>query len=61
MFFCGNDDSLFSDETWMENDLPTDAPVLLIASIAYSICCNLPSGVNVVVLESYRLDILNYF
>lgn len=45
----------------MENDLPTDAPVLLIASIAYSICCNLPSGVNVVVLESYRLDILNYF
>jgi len=42
-------------------DIPTDDPVLLMASIAYSICCNRPSGVKVVVLESYRLDILNYF
>jgi hypothetical protein len=36
---------------------PIEDPVLLIASIAYSICCKRPSGVKVVVFESYRLDI----
>ena len=34
-------------------------PVLLMASTAYSICCRRPSGVKVVVLESYLRDILN--
>jgi len=31
-------------------------PVLLMASTAYSSCCNLPSGEKVVVFESYLLD-----
>ena len=40
--------------------IPTQVPALLIASIAYSTWCSLPSGENVVVEESYLLAIL-YF
>ena len=38
--------------------LPIEDPVLLMAYIAYSICWSLPSGVKVVVFESYFRDIL---
>ena len=39
--------------------MPTDGALLLMDSMAYSTCMSLPSGVNVVVLESYLLDIWN--
>lgn len=41
--------------------VPIEEPVLLMASMAYSICWSLPSGVNVVVFESYFRDILKFF
>jgi hypothetical protein len=37
--------------------VPIEDPVLLMASMAYSICWSLPSGVKVVVFESYFRDI----
>lgn len=52
------DDSLGGDNSLMRTHVPIAEPVLLMASTAYSSCCNLPSGENVVVLESYLRDML---
>ena len=55
VLFGGEDDSLLGDDAWMGEGVPMAEPVLLMASTAYSICWSRPSGVKVVVLESYLL------
>ncbi len=57
MLLGGKYNAFLCDYSWVKKEVPIEEPVLLIASTAYSICCSLPSGVKVVVLESYLLDI----
>ena len=55
VLFGGEDDPLLGDDAWMREGVPMAEPVLLMAYTAYSICWRRPSGVKVVVLESYLL------
>lgn len=57
MFLGGEDDALAGDDACVRGGVPMEEPVLLMASTAYSICWRRPSGVKVVVRESYLRDI----